>query len=148
MYCLIVLPFFLQYLANAENFISSWSVKSEPTLMITNNFIYIWPCSKSHVHILSLRSFIQGIRPSPWLMFMFHNTFIFYGEGLLTPRPNPNLENHPLSSVCGYLFNVFTANLHYWRPSLYPRPEDAPCCGDRDPPNMEYNSISSKIKLR
>jgi hypothetical protein len=66
----------------------------------------------------------------------------FYGEGLLAPRPTPKLEDHPLSSVCGCLFHVFAANLHHWRPSLYPRPEDAPCCGDRDPPNMVDYYIS------
>jgi hypothetical protein len=69
-------------------------------------------------------------------MFMFRNRFIFYGEGLLAPRPTPKLEDHPLSSVPCCLFNVFAANLHYWRTSLYPRPEDAPYCGDRDPPNI------------
>jgi hypothetical protein len=29
----------------------------------------------------------------------FHNRLIFYGEELLTPRPNPKLEDHPLSVV-------------------------------------------------
>jgi hypothetical protein len=48
----------------------------------------------------------------------------FYGEGLLAPRPTPKLEDHPLSAVRGCLFNVFAADLHSWRPSLYPRPED------------------------
>jgi hypothetical protein len=37
---------------------------------------------------------------------MFRNRFIFYGEGLLAPRPTPKLEDHPLSSVHGCLFNV------------------------------------------
>jgi hypothetical protein len=35
----------------------------------------------------------------------------FYGEGLLAPRPIPKLEDHPLSFVRGYLFNIFAANL-------------------------------------
>jgi hypothetical protein len=39
--CFIVLPFFLQYLTNAENLICSWSITSGPTLMIPNNFIYV-----------------------------------------------------------------------------------------------------------
>jgi hypothetical protein len=42
MYCLIVLPLFLQYLTNAENLISSWYVTLKPTLMINNNFFYVW----------------------------------------------------------------------------------------------------------
>jgi hypothetical protein len=58
-------------------------------------------------------------------------TSFFYGEGLLTPRPTPKLEGHPLS-VHDCLFNKFAANLHIWRPFLHPQPEDAPCCGDRD----------------
>jgi hypothetical protein len=33
----------------------------------------------------------------------FHNKFIFYGEGLLAPRPTPKLEDH-LSFVRGCLF--------------------------------------------
>jgi hypothetical protein len=40
-YCLIVLPFFLKYLMNANDLISSWSVMSKPTLMIPNNLIYV-----------------------------------------------------------------------------------------------------------
>jgi hypothetical protein len=31
---------------------------------------------------------------------------------------------------------MFAAALHSWRPFLHPQPEDAPCCGDRDPPDM------------
>jgi hypothetical protein len=33
-----------------------------------------------------------------------------------------------LSAARGCIFDVFAATLH-------PQPEDAPCCGDRDPPN-------------
>jgi hypothetical protein len=64
---------------------------------------------------------------------IFSNKFIFYGEGLLTLRPTPKLEDHPLPFVRGCLFNIFAAKLHSWRPFLHPQPEDAPCCGDRDP---------------
>jgi len=39
-------------------------------------------------------------------------TCVFYGEGLLAPRPNPKLEDHPSSAVRGCLFNLFTATLH------------------------------------
>jgi hypothetical protein len=53
---------------------------------------------------------------------------------MLDPRPTSKLEDHPLSTVHDCLFNVFAANLHNWRPSLYLWPEDAPCCGDRGPP--------------
>jgi hypothetical protein len=35
-------------------------------------------------------------------------------------------------AVGEYLFNIFAATRHNWRPFLHPQPEDAPCCGDRD----------------
>jgi hypothetical protein len=38
-----------------------------------------------------------------------HNKFIFYGEGLLAPRPTPKLEDHPFSFVRGCLFSIFAA---------------------------------------
>jgi len=31
---------------------------------------------------------------------------------LLAPRPNPKLEDHSLSVVRDYLFNIFVATLH------------------------------------
>ena len=43
---------------------------------------------------------------------MFRNKAIFYGEDLSTPRPNPKLEDHPLSAVRCCLFNTFAATLH------------------------------------
>jgi hypothetical protein len=69
----------------------------------------------------------------------------FHGEELLAPRSITKLENHPLSAVRDCLFNIFAATPPYWRPFLYPQPEDAPCRGDRDPLitwqslYMEYN---------
>jgi hypothetical protein len=42
---------------------------------------------------------------------MFRSRFSFYGEVLLAPRPTPKLEDHPLSSVCGSLFNVFAVSI-------------------------------------
>jgi hypothetical protein len=41
----------------------------------------------------------------------FRKEFVFYGEGLLAPRPTSKLEDHPLSFVRGYLFNIFAVNL-------------------------------------
>ena len=35
-----------------------------------------------------------------------------YCEGLLTPRPTPKLEDHPLSALRDCLFNIFAATLH------------------------------------
>jgi hypothetical protein len=39
MYCFIEFPFLLQYLMNAKDLISGWSVTSKPTLMIPSNLI-------------------------------------------------------------------------------------------------------------
>jgi hypothetical protein len=41
----------------------------------------------------------------------FCNKFVFYGKGLLAPRPTPKLKDDPLPFVRGCLFNIFTANL-------------------------------------
>jgi hypothetical protein len=77
--------------------------------------------------------------------------------GLLTPRPTPKLEGHPLLSVHDWLFNIFAANLHIWKPFLHPQPEDAPCCGDRNPTlhgknfyihiNVKVNKILHKVNV-
>jgi hypothetical protein len=45
-------------------------------------------------------------------------TGFFYGERLLTQRPTPKLEGHPLLPVRDCLYNIFAANLHSWRPFL------------------------------
>jgi hypothetical protein len=47
----------------------------------------------------------------------FRNKLIFYSEELLTPRPTPKLEDHPLSAVRDCLLNIFAATIHIWRPS-------------------------------
>jgi hypothetical protein len=67
--------------------------------------------SESHIHIPSLGSFIQRIPPGPRVFYDFRNKFIFYGEGLLAPRPTPKLEAHPLSFVRCCLFSIFAAIL-------------------------------------
>ena len=36
----------------------------------------------------------------------------FYGEELSAPRPNPKLEEHPLSAVRDCFFIIFAANPH------------------------------------
>jgi hypothetical protein len=86
---------------------------------------------QTHVHIPSLRSFIQRIRPGPRFLCLFCNKFILYGEGWLASRTTSKMDDHPLSFVHGCLFYIFAAPLHSWRLSLPPQPEDAPCCGDK-----------------
>jgi hypothetical protein len=94
-------------------------------------------CTKFHIHIPSLRSFIQSIRPSPRLGMKFHNNLVFYGARFLAPWPVPRLEDHPLSFIRCYSFKVCAATLHSWRASLHPQPEDEPCGGDRDPLDID-----------
>jgi hypothetical protein len=71
----------------------------------------------------------QRISPSPRRFETFRNKLLFYGEGLLAPRPTPKLEDHPLVAV-----NIFAATLRIWRTSLHPQPEEV----TRDPPNMDF----------
>jgi len=42
----------------------------------------------------------------------FRNEICFYGEEVLALRPNPNLEDYPLSAVHDCLFNIFAVTLH------------------------------------
>jgi hypothetical protein len=84
------------------------------------------PGPTSDVHIPLLRSYIQKIRPGPRLFRIFRNKLAFHGEGLLSPRPTTNLQDHLLSFVRECLFSMLAATLHCWLPSLYPQHEDAP----------------------
>jgi hypothetical protein len=72
----------------------------------------------------------------PWL--------IFYGEESLVPHPTPKLEDHRLSAVCDWLFNILAATLHIWRLFLHPQPEDIPCRGDKDPLIMVSSYYTNK----
>jgi hypothetical protein len=73
----------------------------------------------------------QRISRGPRFCRLFRNMLCFYSEELLAPRPT-NLEDHPLSAVRYWLFNVFAATLRNWTPFLHPEPEEAPRRGDRD----------------
>ena len=53
----------------------------------------------------------------PDLFWLFRNMSRFYGEELLAPRPNPKLEDHPLSAVHDFLFNTTAAAVHIGRRS-------------------------------
>jgi hypothetical protein len=53
------------------------------------------------IHIQSLRSFIQSIRPRPRLFQHFGKTLICCGERLLASLPTPKLEDRRLSFVRG-----------------------------------------------
>jgi hypothetical protein len=83
-----------------------------PNILLSNLF-----SNTLSLCFLSLRSFIQGIRPGPRFLATFRNKFIFYGEELLVPCQTPKLEDHTLSAVRDFLFNIFAATLYIWRPS-------------------------------
>ena len=53
-----------------------------------------------------------------------------YGKYLLALRPNPKLEEYPLSAVHGFLFNIFAVVLHIWTPFLHLQSEKAPRRGE------------------
>jgi len=52
---------------------------------------------------------------------------------LLTHRPNPKLEDHPLSAVRDYIFSIFAATVRIWRLSPPSPPRDTPRRGDKGP---------------
>jgi hypothetical protein len=128
---------------------------SFPTCYGTRRFITAFTRAL-HLSVFWAR-LIQSTPPTPplkdpyWTVqapgsFWIYVTHFFYGVGL-TPLRIAKLENHPLSFVCGCLFNIFAATLHSWRPILHPQPEDAPWRGDTEPPDMyELFRISNTEK--
>ena len=53
--------------------------------------------------------------PRPCVTFLDEDDF--YSVMLLASRQTPKLENYSWSSVHDCLFNIFTANLHIWKPT-------------------------------
>jgi hypothetical protein len=124
---------FITSFTTARHLFLSWATSIQSMPLHPTSWISIFfPSPKSHA-LFPLRRLYQRISPGPRLRDLFRNMVIFYGEELLAPRPTPKLEDHPLSTVRDCLFNVFAATLHIRRPFLHPQPENAPCCGDRDP---------------
>jgi len=58
----------------------------------------------------------HNIPPIPRPRVTFRNRHFYYGE-LLAPRPNPKLENRPLSAVRDCLFSILATTLHIWERS-------------------------------
>jgi len=56
---------------------------------------------------------------------------------LLASRPTPKAGGPPLVGCPRLLIQYIRSYPSYWRPFLYPQPEDAPCFGYRDPLIME-----------
>jgi hypothetical protein len=80
-------------------------------------------------HLMSTCVCLHRFKESETLHNIYVTSFL-YNEELLTPRPTPKLENHPLLAVRDCLFSVFAAALHIWSSVPHPQPENAPCRGD------------------
>ena len=59
-----------------------------------------------------ITAFTNARNPGRRQVFMFRDKAFFYGEELSKPRPNPKLEDHPLSAVRDCVFNIFAATFH------------------------------------
>ena len=58
---------------------------------------------------------------------------MFLRRGVVSTSPNPQAGGPPLVGCPRLLIQYIRSYPSYWRPFLHPQPEDAPCCGDRDP---------------
>ena len=83
--------------------------------------LFTWYFQIFYVICFILRS-RHRIRPIPRLILYmgFVTISCSYDEGLLALRPNPKMQDHPLSIVRDYLFNIFTVTLlHFMDPLTY-----------------------------
>ena len=121
------LTYLFTYLLLLEKLTGFQLVKKFPAIYGTRRFITAFTSARH----LSLS----------WALCEYFVTryFFFYGEDLLAPRPTPKLEDHPLSAVRDCLFNI------YWWTFLHPKPEGAPCRGDRDPLTTGYYGKALQI---
>jgi hypothetical protein len=60
-------------------------------------------------------------------------TGTFSREGVVSTSPNPQAGGTPLFGCPRLLIQFIHSYPPFRRPFLHPRPEDAPCRGDRDP---------------
>jgi hypothetical protein len=88
-----------------------WRGVNNPTYLLTpwsrvrlEKLTVNFAASQEIPHIYGTRKFL-AVPTSAWVIFTIR---FFYGEGLLAPRPNPKLEDHPSSAVRGCLFNLST----------------------------------------
>ena len=73
-----------------------------------------------------------------------HDTFLRWG--FVSTSSNPQFGGPPLVSCPRLLIQYTRSYLPYWKPFLYPQPEDAPCHGDRDP--LIVTGVDGMIILR
>jgi hypothetical protein len=82
-------------------------------------------------------------RPRPCVT--FRNIMRFCSKQLLYSRPDINLDDHSLSAVFYWLFNVFPATLLSGGLLFHPVPKDAPCSGDTEPLNIDRGMNNTQI---
>jgi len=69
--------------------------------------------SLPHSQVSANSPYLKSVSPGPSISVRtFRNKIRFYGEELSAPRPNPKLEDHPLSAIRDCLFIIFAATLH------------------------------------
>ena len=70
----------------------------------------------------------------------------FWGWGVVSTWPNPQDGGPPLVGCPRLFIQHIRSYPPYWRPLLHPQPEDAPCCGDRDPLVTWDKQMHSSVK--
>jgi len=73
-------------------------------------------------------------------LFLTNKNSIHYSQqsqflrwGVVNTSPNPQAGGPPLVGCPRLLIEYIRSYPPHWRLFLQPQPEDAPCCGDRDP---------------
>jgi hypothetical protein len=76
---------------------------------------------------------------------MFLNMDVLQG-GVVSTSPNPQAGGPPLVGYPRLLIQFIRSYPPYWRPFLYPQPDDAPCRGDRDQLHMDLLMENIPVK--
>jgi hypothetical protein len=87
------------------------------------------PYSTSWRSVLMLSS-----HPGPRLcLWIIRNKDTLSRWGFVSPSPNRQAWGPPLVGCSRLFIQYINSCSPYWRPFLYPQPENAPCRGDSDP---------------
>jgi hypothetical protein len=78
---------------------------------------------------------------------VFLNMNVLQG-GIVSTSPNPQAGGPPLVGCPRLLIQFIRSYPPYWKPFLYPKPEDAPCRGDRNPLYMDLYFTVYKIWMK
>ena len=108
---------FVSGLQPASNMATSFGLRISTTNGCQNERIWQANLAKYAAYNYTNVSFLRvdylriDLSPEQASRMWFFLNKVFYREGLLAPRPNPKLEDHPSSAVRDCLFNLFAANL-------------------------------------